>query len=274
MRREMKRIVELMGVRDEAAAERIVRLGGITALLDTRLPDVWDANWLRIEEPGLPAERVLAAGDETIGAAGMGHRTAWSPDPAEGERLLRELIPHGWEAERGVYMALARAPDRPADGSIAVEETGLEALSESRAEFLRDDLRDTYGEVTPEIVDQYLRADRAWNEMAGDRWFAAREEGRVVSFCRLLQGAGTGQVEEVGTLPGYRNRGYGRAVVLGAVEASVAAGHELTFIGAYSEDWPRRLYSRLGFDEIGEEVVLYRRPGAEPQMSEGHVPGD
>jgi predicted GNAT family acetyltransferase len=70
-------------------------------------------------------------------------------------------------------------------------------------------------------------------------------------------------VEEVGTLPSHRNRGYARAVVLAAVAASVAAGHDLTFIGAYADDWPRRLYARLGFEEIGEEVVLYRKPGAE-----------
>jgi GNAT superfamily N-acetyltransferase len=259
-RREMTRIVELMRVRDEAAAERIVRLDGITALLDTRLPDVWDANWLRVENPGASAERVVAAGEETIGAAGMAHRTAWSPDPSVGERLLAELAPHGWEAERGVYMALAGGPDRPADQSIAVEETGHDAVAHSRAEFLREDLSDWYDPVTPAIVDQYLRADRTWDELAGDRWFAAREDGRVVAFCRLLEGGGTGQVEEVGTLPSHRNRGYARAVVLAAVAASVAAGHDLTFIGAYADDWPRRLYARLGFDEIGEEVVLYRRP--------------
>jgi len=260
MHQDMARCVEVILRRDEAAAERIVRLDGMTALLDTRTPDVWDANWLRVERPGLPIEQILAAGDETIGEAGMGHRTLWADDQEEGERLAAELQPQGWKLERGVWMTLRRPPDREPDAGIEVEEVRLDDVEESRREFLREDLAEYFDPVTDAILDQHLIADRTWGEVSGDRWFAVREDGRVVSFCRLFSDDGVGQVEEVATLSHARNRGLARSVVLAAVEASKAEGHELTFLGALADDWPRKLYARLGFEEIGSETVLYLRP--------------
>lgn len=259
---DMARCLELMLRRDAAAAQRVIGLDGLTAYLDPRVPDVWDANWLRVERPGLPVEEILAAAERTLGAQGLRHRTLWADDPEEGRRLAEELEPRGWEVERGVYMAHRREPDRPSDPDIAVEEADLDGVAESRRVFLREDLAEYFGEVTDGILDQYLLADRTWGEVSGDRWFVVREAGRVVSFCRLFSEAGAGQVEEVATLPEARNRGLARAVVLAAVEASRTRGDELTFLGALADDWPRRLYARLGFEEIGAEVVLHRKPGA------------
>ena len=260
MRQDMKRIAGVITRRDVVAAERIVELDGLTAYLRPDIPDVWDANWLEVDRPGLPVERIVAAGDETIGAAGMRHRTLLTLDQADGERLVAELEPRGWKAERNVYMAHRRPPDRP--GSADVEEVGQDEIESSRREFLRDELEEFFGagKVTPAIIDQFLGFDRIYGEIAGDRWFVAREDRRVVSFCRLFSGEGTGQVEDVATLPAARNRGLARSVVLAAVEASRAAGHDLTFLGALTDDWPRKLYKRLGFDEVGPEIVLYRKP--------------
>ena len=63
---------------------------------------------------------------------------------------------------------------------------------------------------------------------------------------------GIGQVEDVGTLPAARERGLGRAVTLAAARASAADGNELTYLGALADDWPRLMYAKLGFDEVGE----------------------
>ena len=115
-------------------------------------------------------------------------------------------------------------------------------------------------EVTDAVLDQFIAADRLWGEICGDRWFVVREEGRVVNFCRLFTDGGIGQVEDVATLPPSRNRGYARATILAAIEASRAEGHDFVFLGALTDDWPRKLYARLGFEEIGTETVLYRKP--------------
>ena len=259
----MQTILPIILRRDERLAQRVVELDGMRAHLDPRVPLVWDANWLLVERPGIPVEEIIAAADETIGRAGVSHRSLYAYDRDDAERLVRELEPRGWEVERGVYMVLRREPDRPASPEVAVEETVLDEVEEVRREFLADDLSEYFPEgVTREVLDQYLAFDRIVGEVSGDRWFVVRANGRVESFCRLLSDEGLGQVEEVATLPQARNRGYARAVVLAAVAASRAADQELTFLGALADDWPRRLYARLGFDEIGDEVVLYRRPGA------------
>ena len=96
----------------------------------------------------------------------------------------------------------------------------------------------------------------------GDRWFMARADGEPAACCRLLAGEGIGQVEDVGTLPAARERGLGRAVTLAAAEASAAEGNELTYLGALADDWPRLMYERLGFDEVGKSFIFRRTPPA------------
>jgi hypothetical protein len=39
---------------------------------------------------------------------------------------------------------------------------------------------------------------------------------------------------------------------MAAAGASRDRGDELTFIVAYGDDWPWKLYERLGFDRVGE----------------------
>lgn len=257
---EMERCLEVVLARDEQLAERIVRLDGMTACLDTRFPQVWDASYLRLDRPGLRLETVLAAAEETIGAAGFGHRTIAALDQADGERLAAELAPRGWRVERDVYMVCRRDPDRAA--SAPVEEVGQDEVDEVRRTLLREDLAEWFGaaNVSEAMVEQYLAYERVVGEVAGDRWFAVRDEGRIVSLCRLLAGEGAGQVEDVGTVPDARGRGLARAVVLAAVEASRAAGDEITFLIALADDWPQKLYRRLGFDPVGGDVGLFRAP--------------
>ena len=97
-------------------------------------------------------------------------------------------------------------------------------------------------------------------EYDGDRWFVAPAGGDPASACRLLARDSIGQVEDVGTLPEARNQGLARAVTLAAARASEEDGNELTFLAAAADDWPRLLYARLGFDEIGQLHAFRRRP--------------
>ncbi len=62
------------------------------------------------------------------------------------------------------------------------------------------------------------------------------------------------QVEDVGTLPEHRGRGYASAVVLAAIAAAREHGADFVFLVADKEDWPKELYRRLGFDELGYYV--------------------
>ena len=128
-----------------------------------------------------------------------------------------------------------------------------------RRELIRDGLP-LVGTHTVLVVDQLLEWDRRLAKAGGDRWFLARADGEPAACCRLLARDGIGQVEDVGTLPSARGRGLGRAVTLAAAEASVADGNQLTYLGALADDWPRLMYSKLGFDEVGESYVFRRTP--------------
>jgi len=72
----------------------------------------------------------------------------------------------------------------------------------------------------------------------------------------LLARAIAGEVEDVGTLPEHRGRGYATAVVLAAIAAARADGAEFVFLVADLDDWPKELYRKLGFDELGYFVKL------------------
>jgi ribosomal protein S18 acetylase RimI-like enzyme len=76
----------------------------------------------------------------------------------------------------------------------------------------------------------------------------------VVSYTDLYVDGADAQVEDIGTLPEHRGRGYASAVVLAAIAAARNKGAEFVFLVADKEDWPKELYRRLGFDELGYYV--------------------
>jgi hypothetical protein len=53
---------------------------------------------------------------------------------------------------------------------------------------------------------------------------------------------------------------------MAAARASRDAGHRLTFLDADADDWPWKLYERLGFDRVGEHTAFLRKP---PQLQPG-----
>ena len=58
----------------------------------------------------------------------------------------------------------------------------------------------------------------------------------------------------------YRGRGFAKGVVNRAVSEARRAGHDLVFLLADEDDWPKELYRRLGFEEVGRTWELLREP--------------
>ena len=91
------------------------------------------------------------------------------------------------------------------------------------------------------------------------RFFAAFVEDVIGSFCELYaDDSGTAAIRSVATLAQYRRAGLARATVSRALARSRALGHDLTFLRAVHDDWPKNLYGKLGFDAIG---MIYRFAG-------------
>jgi ribosomal protein S18 acetylase RimI-like enzyme len=253
----LKRLLELEIERDAEITERIDRYEWGRAFLSPAIHLVWDANWILIERVGMKATEVVQAADEAIGSAGMHHRTAITLDPEDGARLAPPLEGLGWSVERGVYMVWRQAPDR--EPGVEVAERHQSEIEGLRRRLMRPSLHPV-GVESDETIEQLLEWDRRIGAADGDRWFVAPANGDPASACRLLVRDGIGQVEDVGTLEEARGRGLARAVTLAAARASEAEGNELTYLGALANDWPRLLYSKLGFEEVGYAYEFRRKP--------------
>jgi GNAT superfamily N-acetyltransferase len=242
---------------DVATSEKVVDHEWGRAFLSPGLPLVWDANWILIEQPGMTGEEVIAAADASLAA--YGHRAVAIRDEAEGARLAEEIgAASGWEVETTLYMAWQQESGR--NPGHPVRETLLADRESLRHELIRSEFPPGTADVE-ETTEQLLEMNRRYGVAAGDRWFSTPLE-QPASICCLLSRGEIGQIENVGTLVSARGHGYAQAVVLAALTASREAGHQVTFVIAEAEDWPRLMYEKLGFRTCGLMHVLRKAPTA------------
>jgi ribosomal protein S18 acetylase RimI-like enzyme len=223
-----------------------------TAIFTPELPLRHDSNYLLVETlpDAVSAADLVEEAERLQGAAGLEHRLLLFCDAFLGERVAPELVRLGWRRDRHVLMAQRRPPKHSLDTRIVSEVTQA-ALREPRERQIR-----SYPWGTPEVARQLLDAKQRIPVDA--RFFAVVADGAVASYADLYIDGEIAQVEDVATMPEHRGRGFASAVVLRSVEEARAAGAELVFLVADAEDWPKELYRRLGFDEIGTNVKLLR----------------
>jgi ribosomal protein S18 acetylase RimI-like enzyme len=255
---DLQRALDFLAVADHGGTREEPFAHG-TAVFDDRVPRRWDSNFLLVERlpDGVGAAELAAEAERIQGAAGLSHRKLELRDEAAGARLEPEFRRLGWTVNRHVLMALRREPDRTVDTSI-VAEVDVEALREPRTEQLRsyDWAEDD------EVLAQLHEAKELFARRIETRFFGVRDRGRVVSWSDLYLDGDTAQIEDVGTLESHRGRGYARAVVQRAADEARAAGAELVFLVADDEDWPKELYRKLGYDELGRVYEFLLAKGA------------
>jgi GNAT superfamily N-acetyltransferase len=235
-------------LRADMAGTRTERHPSGLAVLMPECPLRHDSNYLLVGEWAGDAAGLAAEADRIL--KDVRHRMVMFRDAAAGERLAPGFEALGWRPFRGLVMALRRPPGRPVENGIAVE-TGAESLRAAReAEILR------YPWGSPETARQLLGA-RAHIPVEA-RSFAVFAEGVPASWAELYVEGPIAQIEAVATEERFRNRGYASAVVLRAAGEARAAGAGLIFLCSDAGDWPKDLYRRLGFDEIGRYVKFTR----------------
>jgi ribosomal protein S18 acetylase RimI-like enzyme len=213
-----------------------------TAVYSDRIPKRLDANYLRVEREVPDVDNLVEE------LRRLDRRMAFFPDSAAGERLAPAFKALGWRVDRHVIMALRRIPERTVETAI-VREVGEESLRAPRRRLLENEPW-----ATPEVVEQLFQGKELIAKRLTMRCFGVVVDGEVVSYTDLYLHGGEAQIEDVGTLPEHRGRGYASAVVLAAVEEARRAGADLIFLFADAEDWPKELYRTLGFDELGYYV--------------------
>ena len=220
------------------------------ALFNDTLSTIWSLNVLRAEQPGdATAEEIVAEADRV--QAELGHRRVILPPGAavleEGFRRL------GWKPDHFLFMVY-RGGGEPAD-TARVEEVEPRRLRRLREEIIREWQPD----ADEKTVSDMNAANVLQVKAANSRIFGIVEAGEVVSSAQLFSDGGTAQVEDVATLPAYRGRGHAKALVTRAVEEAVAGNHEFIFLVAEGDDWPKKLYNRLGFAEVGSRFAFLKR---------------
>jgi ribosomal protein S18 acetylase RimI-like enzyme len=101
-------------------------------------------------------------------------------------------------------------------------------------------------EAPPEIMAPYSSPEAF--ALPGAVPYLAREDGQVVAVGFGLFGEGTAGVFNIATVPGYRGRGYGRAVTSRIVADGVDREADLVYLQSSEDGYP--LYESMGFRAV------------------------
>jgi len=227
--------------RGDMAAERTEPSSVGTAFFVDSLPRRLDSNFLRVEREA-DGETVRAEAER------LARRAIFVPDSELGEQLAPFFEERSWRVNRVVVMAQRREPDREAP-PVPVVEVEEQALRPARYQVVRGQPW-----AAPEVMEQLFAGKHRIAERLRVRHFAVEVDGKPVSYTDLYQGETEAQIEDVGTLHEHRGHGYATAVVLAAIAEARRDGAEFFCLVADYEDWPKELYRRLGFDELGYYV--------------------
>ena len=217
-------------------------------------PTKWDLNLLVVEDAtGVSAEALIAEAEQLQGPASLRHRKI--EVQSGGDALADGFTAAGWSAERVVVMRLRPGADQRGEAPAPVREVAFPAV--------RGLMEQWYGEAMSAAEARELAdADADTALTSGTRCFLAERDGEPAACCLLLASDhAVGQVEEVYTAKQHRGRGLASAVVRAAIAAAQERGDELIMIMADADDWPQRLYERLGFATVDEYRSFTRKPG-------------
>ena len=245
---DLERCLDFIETMAERAAGKKVPSAHGVALLAPDLPDVWSRNYLLLDEGNahVSAAELAAEVDALFRPLGLHHRKVEVFDDATGARLQPGFEKLGWSFECDVIMVAQRAPDREVDTS-GIDEVSADELVSAWAESWQLDPHVLSDHVAQQLVENKRRLPQTRDT----RFFAGRVDGHIAAYCELYSDGRTAQIENVFTLERFRNRGLARSMVSKALGAARAADHDLVFLIADRDDWPKELYGKLGFDVVG-----------------------
>ena len=224
-----------------------------TAYFTPEHPTKWDLNLLVVDDAAeLSAEELLAEAERLQAPAGLRHRKI--EVHRGGDSLVESFKAAGWSAERVVVMLLRPDADHRGEAHALVREVEFPAV--------RSLMEQWYGEAMSAAEARDLAdADADSALTSGARFFVTERDGDPAACCMLLAGEGIGQVEEVYTAKPHRGAGLASAVIRTAIAAARERGDDLILILADADDWPQRLYERLGFETVDAYRSFTRKPG-------------
>lgn len=241
---ELQRINAFLSTFARRQAARTVELPGGFGVFDDAFARSRANNQVVIDADVDP-EAVPAIVEEAMGH--LPYRMVNFLDDETGAACAEPLVRAGYG--HATYVVMLHTGAVPAGGDV--EKVDLDAIRAAVALRLRDLLPDADEEVVRQLVDRREARRRGADVV---HFLAARtDEGEVGAWADLYLDAevGVAQVEELVTAQAYLRRGYGDAVLAGALRLAAEAGCGTRFLLADGEDWPQQWYARRGFTVIG-----------------------
>ena len=214
-------------------------------------PTKWDLNLLVVDDAaGVTAEELIAEAERLQAPAGLRHRKV---DVLHGgDELADGFAAAGWTADEVVVMAL-RGNDVRGAAEAEVRETGYEGVRGLMEAWYRETMS---ASEARDLAD----ADADTAQAISARFFLTERDGEPAACCHLLGAGGVGQVEGVYTAAAHRGHALASAVVRTAIAAAHERGDDLVMIIAEADDWPQKLYERLGFETVDRSRSFTLKP--------------
>ncbi len=225
-----------------ASATKRYRCG--TALVREDLPRAGNLNVLRVDsgvEPLDPHALIQFTDDLQTG---LPQRSLRVVDDARAAQLRPAFAAAGWVTTTMALMAPRRRPDRTIDIET-VEEVELERLEYARAATLRRAHRDL------DSAEDLLTAGGLPAGGFEVRCYASAVGNEVAAYAVARVCGDVAKLTEVDALVRAQGHGLGRSVIWGAVKALREEGVRLVVVEAPDNAWPKWIYLRLGFEEVG-----------------------
>jgi GNAT superfamily N-acetyltransferase len=192
----------------------------------------------------------------------LDHRYVRVEDLTAADRLEPTLLATGWERQRTLLMVLSD------DAPPVVSDPRARPISEAEidAVMLADFRSMGYpASAHPGLAEALVCAQRHLRVGTAALRFGAGEDDGLQSMCTLFMDEGPdghrmAMIEQVSTLPAYRERGLARGVVSAAISAAREWGADTVMVSADADDWPQLMYAHLGFAAVGRHVSFLRRP--------------
>jgi GNAT superfamily N-acetyltransferase len=208
-------------------------------------------------DPG--AEALIDWAERHLGGAGLDHRHVAALCDLSDETRAR-LVAAGYDLRPEMLMArpVAAGP-LPVRTDVDVVELTAEESGVLTARLWREVWMPGVAEETVRQLvgraDGYSRSGELVR--LGVRDVAT---GEAVACLDIAVMGAAAEIDAVATLPPYRRRGYGDALLAVGLDVVESRGCDLAVLTALPDDWPHQWYSRRGFARVATAWEALRAP--------------
>jgi ribosomal protein S18 acetylase RimI-like enzyme len=225
---------------------------------DTRFPLVWEANQASVVEPdaSVTIEAIRSALHPALRRAGAVHEHVEFWETSVESPALRDFRSRGDGSDSDVVMVLEGKTPRSEGQAVSVDE--VTSPPPAFWPWYRRSIHEFETPLTDAVVDQMVERTRQVLIPGGIRWFIGNLAGSMAGCASLISLAEVAYVDQVVTMPAFRNRGVATACVTAAVRTALDGGRRAVFLLTAEGGAPQRLYERLGF-RVRARVESYTR---------------